>query len=319
MTDDPAGPPPEDDPRLGLAWRVAPAAAAFVLRIEESSRNTRDLVDGLLFAAIQAANVSPISNDPELQLAYAALPDAPPYELRRPVSVSALAHSLRMPFETARRRVQTLVRLGALQVTPKGVLVSHVVLGHAEFLTNVFARHEHLKAFHYEMKGMGVLPSGAPERALRSDAPPVRLTNRLIWEYILRVADGMGQVVGDTTNGVILLAMIRENTEGFGPTELASWADAPLILGRPVRNGRLAARLNFSNETLRRYVIALERQGFCARTRLGLLAVAPPAARPALDRLVLDNLANLQRLLGRLRQFGVLTLWDTPDQAAALG
>ena len=61
------------DPRLALAWRVAPATVDFILKTETASRNTRDLVDGLLFAAIQAANVSAINNDPDLQMAYATL------------------------------------------------------------------------------------------------------------------------------------------------------------------------------------------------------------------------------------------------------
>lgn len=307
-------PPPSESPeRLELAWRVAPAAVSFILEVEAASRNTRDLVDGLMFAAIQAANVSAISNDPELQLAYAALPDAPPDELRRPVSISAIAHSLRMPFETARRRVQALARIGALEVRPKGVLVSHMALGHVQFLSNVMIRHEVLKAFYLQMKAMGVPPT--PPAALVGSLPtfeaaPIRLTNRLLWEYMLRVADDLGVTVGDATNGVILLAMVRDNTEGFGAGDLAAWANDPLRFAKPVRNGRLAAQLNFSTETLRRYVIALEARGFCVRGPRGLVAVAPPGSRAVLDRMALDNLANVQRLFARLRQFGVLAMWD---------
>jgi DNA-binding Lrp family transcriptional regulator len=308
------------DERLDLAWRVAPATIAFILRLEAASRNTRDIVDGLMFAAIQASNVSGINADPELQVAYATLMDAPPDELRRPVSVSAIAHSLRMPFETARRRVQALVRIGALTVTPKGVLVSQQALGSHLFLANVFLRHEVLRDFYFEMKRLGAAPHGAPGAGLASPAPPVRLTNRLIWEYMLRVADALGVAVGDATNGVILLAMIHRNTEGFGPAEFAAWAQDPVGRGQPVRNGPLAAALNFSTETLRRHVIALEAKGYCVRGPRGLLAVEPPAARPGLDRMVLDNLANLQRLFARLNQFGVCAAWErdaTPASATA--
>lgn len=301
--------------RLQLAWRVAPATAAFVLRIETASRAARDLVDGLLFAAIQAANVSTISSDPELQVAYAILADAPPDHLRRPVSVSAIANSLRMPFETARRRVQSLARDGAIEVTPKGVRVSHQALGHHDFLNNVMIRHEQLRLFYLEMKALGVLPPSPPAPRPVWDHPPIRLTNRLIWDYMLRVADDLGTTVGDASNGLILMAMARENTEGFDPGVLTTWARDPLAVARPVRNRRLAEALNFSTETLRRYVIALESRGFCVRGSRGLVAVAPTAVRSDLDRMVLDNLANLQRLFARLRQFGVLASWD--DQATA--
>jgi DNA-binding Lrp family transcriptional regulator len=308
------------DERLDLAWRAAPPTVAFILRLEAASRNTRDIVDGLMFAAIQASNVSGINADPELQVAYATLMDAPPDELRRPVSVSAIAHSLRMPFETARRRVQALVRIGALTVTPKGVLVSRQALGSDMFLANVFLRHEMLRDFYFEMKRLGVPPQGPPGARLPSPALPVRLTNRLIWEYMLRVADALGVAVGDATNGVILLAMIQRNTDGFGPAQFAAWAQDPVGQGQPVRNGTLAAALNFSTETLRRHVIALEAKGFCVRGPRGLLAIEPPYARAGLERMVLDNLANLQRLFARLNQFGVCAAWErdaAPTSATA--
>lgn len=308
--------PAELDARLQLAWRIAPASAAFVLGIEAASRSTRDIVDGLLFATIQAANVSLISGDPKLQVAYARIVDAPPQELRRPVSISAVANSLRMPFETARRRVQTLVRLGALEVMPKGVLISRQVLGHREFLGNVVNRHHQLQALYGVMKGLGVLPPDPVGPVPHWPDPPLRLTNRLIWEYMLRVADALGALVGDATNGVILLAMIRGNTDNFAPDRLAAWVRDPASFGEPVRNRRLADEVNFSAETLRRYVIALERQGFCARGPRGLIAVAPADVREALDRMMLENLANVQRLFGRLRQFGVLSMWDAQAAAA---
>ena len=308
--------PAADEARLALAWRATPATVDFILRAEAASRNIRDLVDGLLFAAIQAANVSAINNDPELQLAYATLTQAPPDHLRRPVSVSAIAQSLRMPFETARRRVQAQVKIGALEVTPKGVLVSHRSLGQHEFLANVFQRHEMLRAFYLEVRDLGLPPPGPTGPPASLEDPPVRLTNRLIWEYMLRVADVLGAAVGDATNGVIMLAMIRGNTDRFTPEQLAAWSRDPLALAVPVRNRRLAEQLNFSSETMRRYVIALEAQGLCVRGARGLVAIASPAVRNGLDRMVLDNLANLQRMFGRLRQFGVLTAWDAAAIAA---
>jgi len=308
-----------DDPggRLELAWRTAPLAMDFVLDMEAASRNTSDLVNGLLFAAIQSANVAAISADPQLQLRYAMLSDTPPTDdLRRPVSVNAIAQSLRMPFETARRRVHGLAKLGVVEVTAKGVLVAQRTLGHPMFLTNVFLRHDHLKAFYLRMIGLDVFVLPPPADLPPWREPPVRLTNRLIWEYMLRAADGLGALVGDTTNGLILLAMVRENTEGLTPAEIAAWAADPPAHARPVRNSRLAGRLNLSTETLRRYVIRLADQGLCLRGPNGLAAIAPPGFRDRLDHLVLDNYGNLQRLLTRLRQFGVGAMWEAEALAA---
>ncbi|WP_296599932.1 hypothetical protein [Phenylobacterium sp.] len=307
---------PEPDERLALAWRMAQPTMNFILNVEQASRANEDIVDGLLFAAIQSANVATISNDPELQVAYAVLADAPPDELRRPVSVNAVAQSLRMPFETARRRVQRMVRRGALEVTAKGVRVSPWALGADRFLDNVILRHEHLRAFYLEVRSLGLVPP-EPTSQRTWDSPPLRLTNRLIWEYMLRVADDLGALVGDTTNGVIMLAMIRENISSLPPEQLAVWMDDPPAVARPVRNRKLAERLKLSSETLRRYVIALEEDGFCQRGPRGLVAMVSPSTRAALDRMVVDNLANLQRLLTRLRQFGVLAEWDAAAVAAA--
>jgi DNA-binding Lrp family transcriptional regulator len=303
----------ETDERRALAWRAAAPTAAFILKVEEASRNNRDLVDGLLLAAIQSANVSAISSDPELQVRHAILAQPPPDDLRRPVSISAIAHSLRLPFETARRRVRRLTQAGVLIVTARGVLISRAAMVHPNVLQSVMIRHERLKEFYFEARDLGVLPpapqsSSAPAPVW--DAPPLRLTNRLVWEYMLRATDDMGAAVGDTTNGVILLAMAQENTAGFAPEALAAWTRDPAALARPVRNSRLAQRLNVSTETLRRRVNALESRGLCARGPNGLIALAPPFLRAALDRMVEDNLVNLQRLFARLRQFGVLDAWD---------
>lgn len=315
-------PLPDAEARLRLAWRAAPATASFVLGVEAASREASDIVDGLLLAAVQSANVAPISSDPELQVAYGTIFAAPPHSLRRPVSISAVANSLRMPFETARRRIQALIRLGALEMTPKGVLVSRAALTHPDLIANVTQRHNQLHAFYVQMRDLGILgstrtsPSDPPTRWT---APPLRITNRLIWEYILRVADAFGSLVGDATNGIILLAMIRANTDDFSPALLGAWAADPLAAAHPVRNRRLAEEVNFSSETLRRYVIALEAQGLCMRSPRGLIALAPDNMRRAMDGMVLENLMNLQRLFGRLRQFGVLADWDAPTAVAASG
>lgn len=311
----------EPDDKAQLAWRAAPAAIDFILDIEIASRNGRDLVDSLLVAAIMAANVSAITRDADLQLAHAGLADSPPDDLRRPVSVNAIAHSLRMPFETARRRIQGLARAGAIEVTPRGVVVAGDVIMRPEFLVGVFARHQRLRAFYDEMKALAVVPPApiSPAPVVDPDDPPVRITNRVTWEYMLRVADDLGVLAGDVTNALILLAMIRENTEGFTPEQFAAWARHPIAHAHPVRNGQLAANLNVSNETLRRYAIALADQGLCVRGPKGLVAVAPSALRPALNRLVLDNLTNLQRLFARLRQLGVLASWEAEANDAQSG
>src|SRR6185436_6308089 len=98
-------------------------ANGFALDLVKLGGFGRDVIDGLLMAAISQANVAQITRSPELQRTYATLDQPPPDELRRPVSISAIANSLRIPFETARRRITALSELGIVKTVPKGVII----------------------------------------------------------------------------------------------------------------------------------------------------------------------------------------------------
>ena len=54
----------------------------------------------------------------------------------------------------------------------------------------------------------------------------------------------------------------------------------------------------------------------------GWVAKGRPETDVVIDRLVTENLSNVQRLFSRLRQLGVLALWDlspAPVQSAGRG
>ena len=85
-----------------------------------------DLLLGLVYVAITTANTEHMS---EAALAgYSELDEAPPDELRRPISVLALSASLKLPYETTRRYVTRLEEMGLARrvgrvgvITPKQV------------------------------------------------------------------------------------------------------------------------------------------------------------------------------------------------------
>ncbi len=82
-----------------------------------------DFLAGLLFTAIWTANVQHITASPE-NLKFGGLHELPPDELRRPVTVHALAASLRIPYETLRRTANRLVQDGvAVRIGNKGLIV----------------------------------------------------------------------------------------------------------------------------------------------------------------------------------------------------
>jgi len=313
---DPVPPEPASDPqRLALAWRIAPISIRFILDIRQISRRDRDLIDSLLFATIISSNVAPLTQDSSLQLTYASSPA--PVEARRPVSVNAVAQSMRIPFETARRRIHRMEKAGILEVSARGVVVPQSILLRPDFIAGIGLRHERVGQFYRDLGAAGVLAAinTAPSA---TDDPPVLITNRLTWEYVLRMADEMITLTGDPLSSLILMEIVQDNMDGFGADELAAWATSPETLGQPARTAVFASKLGLSPETARRYVMALEKAGFIVRSKRGAVATLPAEHAPALERMALDNLANVQRMFARLGQLGVLAAFDreAPPEAA---
>ena len=82
-----------------------------------------DLMTGLVLRAVVAANAGYLDHDPKTFGLYASIDDPPPDEVRRPVSVLAVAGSLGLPYETVRRYVTKLVRMG-LCIRVKGGIIA---------------------------------------------------------------------------------------------------------------------------------------------------------------------------------------------------
>jgi DNA-binding Lrp family transcriptional regulator len=275
------------------------------------TRGDDELRDALIFTVALDANMAPVNRDPQLQVVYGGARISAPDELRRPVSINAVAKSLRLPFETVRRRFQRMARDGLCVISPQGVIIPREAVTSAGYIAKQGARYTRAREFYLALKAAGAAPS---ERL--GEAPPpggeplVRAANRALSEYVLRACDGLVALTGDMMRSLVLLELAVANMRALATAELEAWAFAPEKAARPVRIAALAAPLRLSGETIRRHLQALEAQGFCQRTTGGLVATAPPAAWPALIGLIVANEANLQRLLSRLRPLGVLADWD---------
>ncbi|RAK58512.1 hypothetical protein DJ021_01205 [Phenylobacterium hankyongense] len=293
-----------------VEWQVTRLSLGFVLDTVEISRAGGDLLAPLLMTAILDANLAPVDQDRDLAATYAGLDTAAPDELRRPVSVNAVAQSLGLPFETVRRRVRKLARDGICVLTPRGVHVPRSVVTSPPYNAIQQARHQRLARFHADLRAVGALPPPGPRPAGSAEPPPVRAVNRAIAEYMLRTADGLLALAGDVVSGAVLLEMARCNTDGL--TAADPWAQGwtALAARRPVRASTLAARLQLPAETTRRHVALLEAQGFCVRTPKGLACQAPSAKLAAAARIVRDNLVNVQRMFARVETLGVLADWE---------
>jgi hypothetical protein len=139
-----------------LAMRIS---VGYFLRFLEilSDSSEGNLLRIIMFMTILKANVTPLDVDPEISRQFAALETIPPDEIRRPISVSALAASLAMPYETARRQVNTMIDLGLCErVGDEGLIVPSRVLEEPRMLQSIERNYVNLKSLVRNLKRAGV-------------------------------------------------------------------------------------------------------------------------------------------------------------------
>lgn len=298
---------------------AARLANAFALDLARLGGFGRDVIDGLLVVAITQANVAVISRSPELQRTYAGLMDAPPDELRRPVSVSALANSLHIPFETARRRIHGLIDLEVVRVTPKGVIIPQAPMLSPFYRMGAEANYQLVRTLYHRLRGIGLLDDLPPAAGPAWDPanPPVRLVMRLASDYLLRLAEPLTTHIGDLISGLIMMEVIHANTEHLsdaeGGRDDAGWSAEGFVADahrRPVRVAPVAERLGIPEETVRRRLNRLVADDRCERALDGYVVTGRILAREGFIRFMVDNQSHLHRLFAGLAEFGVLAEWE---------
>lgn len=114
-----------DELRKTQARAVARIGGDYTLRtmIGMAAHLDHDYALAVVYVAILQANIAPLTEDPALSARYAAIDTIAPEDLRRPISVHALAGSLHMPYETTRRCVGRLIDKGFVKrVSRSGIL-----------------------------------------------------------------------------------------------------------------------------------------------------------------------------------------------------
>lgn len=302
-----AAPPALDHIRL-----VNRLASPCILDASLVGRLDRDFLDALILLAVVQANVAPLLRDRALQRAYASFEEPPPDELRRPVSVNAISQSLRLSYETTRRRLQRLAEDGACEIGPHGVIVPARVVSSPEHMMALMRIWEQIRQLYCRLRDVGLLDEMIPpdERARWQPVtaePPIRAVMRIASDFMLRLIDNVTGQFGSLIAGVIWFAILRGNAEPAPGLPVGLDADSP---PRPVRVAELAARLAAPQETVRRYAAELAEQGFCARTRAGYVVPAEVLGRPGAMKILQDNVTDLQRMFTAFGQLGVLAEWD---------
>lgn len=303
----------------GTDWRLLRLNLLYVLEIFELSRaDDGDFLEALVHSLVASTSVAPVMGDQDLQARYATAERPPPDAVRRALPVHAIAQSLRLPYETIRRRVNQLVEKGELLLTRDGVVQPEAAVRQPHLIRQSEARYDCTKRLYRDLLTIGAVSRPDPASAGAFDAPPVRLVNRLIGEFSLRASDELITLAGSPTLGMVLLAVARANAEHIDPLHASPSAPIPESERRPARMSDLAVRLRLPEESLRRQVRRLVEAGLVVRVPRGVLVsdrIAAVAAKLASE----GGGQGLRRLFSRLSEHGVLAWWDQEARAAGAG
>lgn len=274
---------------------VAHLSTGFVLDAATNGMADLATLDAILVMAINQANIAPLTRDPDARTRYGALDAPAPDEARRPVSISAVAASLGLPFETVRRRIKQLAVRGVCTLNAQGAVVPQAFLGSDAYLGTTRVLHERAWRFYRDCRAAGLLGELPPSHYSTETGVPIRGAARLIADYLLRSNEISVTRFGDVISGLIVMALLE-----------AATAPQPAALSV----GALAERLKIPNETLRRHVMALADKGFCARARGGVSIPESVLDHPGYVAALQENAVHVNRLFAGLAERGVIGAWE---------
>ncbi len=287
------GPPPRIVTRLVIDCMVETALVI-------AEYHGGELMRGVVFLALMQGN----------RTSYAALLRNPAggdgqNGALKPVSVNALAQSLRLPHETARRYIRKLVAADCcVRVDNKGYVVPDRVLERPWFRSfsdrcyALFLRMiGDLKAVGFDLDTLGKADaewqaaalSGAVETLCpAAGAISGQLYRRVVLDFVLRVIEcGIPLHNDDILSAVIYCAVMSANAKAITNDPVNAWRYAthqtppPDSLRKPVSVLRVASALGVPYETVRRHIGDLVASGKCARIgKNGILLQMSELQRP---------------------------------------
>lgn len=270
-----------------------------------------DLVTALVFLGVSRANVRALRAEPALEAAYSARGAVPPEDLRRPVSVYAVAKDLGLPYETVRRHAGKLREAGMLEADGRGLWAPNRVHATGRLQEALEENWEMSRRFLRDAITIGIVPAPAPATLPQADVS--RRAVRLALEFFLDSLGLMARTVNlDPLSIMIGLAVARANMEYFAADRATSEAYAgleaipPDTVRRPVSVYAVSRSLGLPYETTRRYARRLTKDGWLERREDGgLILPASVLARPGVIDAALEFSGATQSYLATLVAIGV--------------
>ena len=291
-------------------WRLMRVALIYLLDVIEVARDEVDGgLDPLVISLVSTACVAPVTQDPRLQRAYATLDRPPPDDLRRPITINAIAGSLGLPFETVRRTVHRLAERNLVEITPRGVVQSEAAVLDESYVRLAGARYDRTRRLYADLQALGVALPG-PDDPEPLAGPPVRIVNRLIGEYTLRMVERLMRWTGEPLRGLMLLEIARASADHLDLQAFSGPEPISDAQRRAVRISEVARRLKLPNETVRRHLQALEADGLLKRRPQGYFISAAKLGGDDAREATVGALQDFRRFAEKLGQLGVLAWWD---------
>jgi hypothetical protein len=298
------------------------AIAQVVSRIsgEHVLRAFQLLLDGfggiraaVLLQAINTANIGALSQT-EAGRRTAGADGIFPDEVRRPVSITRLADSSGMPFESTRRIVKELVDARTCVRTESGVILPRATLEAPSMMRISGAILGYIRRFVRDLEAVGLVDDSAPKRAAQGNEEEGAMGCRAAPfsnEYILRFVQLLAASYGDVRRGIVAQTIVTANTAHLEGRMGKGWRYAgigelpPDDMRKPISGARLAESLGFPHETMRQHVRRLIDSGVCIRVDGGLIVPRAVSETPAAMRAALVNVAYARKFVRDLRAIGI--------------
>jgi DNA-binding Lrp family transcriptional regulator len=273
-----------------------------------------DIRLGLMVLAINAANtaIPYLTRDGQpVTGADGSFPD----DLRRPISISRLADTTGLPFESARRIVGRLVDTGICVHVEGGVIVPRSVVLRSEIVRNIVANVDYVRKFVRDLEAVGLVEErpGNASAANRAgdDVAIARDVTGPSMDYVLRALQLLAAAYGDVRAGIVAQTIVTANTVHLDTRTGNGWRYAgedeppPDEVRRPISVGRLAESLGLPYETMRRHVRRLIDAGVCVRVERGLIVPQAVLEQAGAAHARLTNVSYVRKFVRDLHAIGL--------------
>ncbi|TRW17554.1 hypothetical protein [Glacieibacterium frigidum] len=272
-----------------------------------------DRLEALIFGVVMAANLAHLP----FTTAEGWLGIDAPDDLRRPVSMAAIAASMKLPIETVRRRAHGAMRAGLVTIGERGCIAP----------AGLFATPAMVEVMRIDAAALldccnALADEGhGPARAALAAgcaAVPSTVVARLVVDTGIRLMEFVVERYGHVIDAAICIGTVAANVRPMRADPLLSRAYAeydrppPDALRQPVTLRQLARELQLPFETVRRRIAPLVARGELAAVGRGFIVPAEVLAGDAYRAESYSAMRAFDRLVRDMERAGAMSVSVQP-------